>query len=142
MYFKSIREIIDGKQFVAVTPDMTLETASDLMLEHRTSATPVLLEGELVGILTEQDILRHVSQCGGFATSRVAEAMTRHVVSIETRSSIPDAFVLMQTSGCNRLPVVDLGGKVVGLLSSDDIPFEYKSMSASYVAWRCTMAAE
>lgn len=141
MYFKSIREILNGREFLAISPDMTLEIASDLMTANRTTAAPVLLDGELVGLLSEHDLLRHVSQRGGFATATVAEVMIRQVVSIETRSSIVDAFALMQASGCRRLPVIDLGGKVVGLLSADDIPLEHKSMCTSYLEWRCTMAA-
>lgn len=142
MTIKSIREVLNGREFPAISPDATLEAASDLMQEARVSAVPVVLNGDLLGIVGERDILRHVSQRGGFATSRVAEVMTCHVVSIETRSSIMDAVVQMQASGFRQLPVTDLGDKVVGLLTVDDIPVEYMTMREQYVMWRGAMAAE
>lgn len=141
MSIKTIRQILNGRSFVAIAPDARLEAASDLMLEGRVSAIPVLEDGDLVGIISERDILRHVSQRGGYATARVADAMTRNVVSIETRSSIIEAVVQMQAGGFRQVPVTDIGGKVVGVLSMDDIPVEYKTMRARYVAWRGAMAA-
>lgn len=140
MFIKSIREILEGRSLRAISPDATLEAASDLMLEARMSALPVVENGDLVGIITERDILRHVSQFGGYATARVALAMTRDAVTIETRESAVDAVVRMQAGGFRQLPVIDMGGKVVGLLTVDDIPFECKVMRAQYVEWR--MAAE
>ena len=141
MSIESIREILNGRGLVSIAPDATLEAANELMLEGRVTAMPVVEEGELVGIINERDILRHVSQFGGFATTRVADAMTRNVVSIETRCSIVDAVARMQAGGFRHLPVTEMGGKVVGMLTLDDIPFEYKTMRASYVAWRGSMAA-
>lgn len=140
MSIQSIREILNGRTFAAISPDATLEAASDLMQENRVSAIPVLRDGALLGIISERDILRHVSQRGGYATARVADAMTPDPVSIETRSSIIDAVAQMQACGFRQLPVRDLCGKVVGVLSIDDIPVEYKTMHARYVAWRGAMA--
>jgi CBS domain-containing protein len=136
MFMKSIREIVEDRIHRAISPDATLEAASDLMAEARLQALPVVEDGELVGIVTERDILRHVSQRGGFATAQVAEAMTREVVRIETRDSVVDALVRMQAHGFRHLPVIDMGGKVVAMLTLDDIPFECKVMRAEYVEWR------
>ena len=142
MVFKSIREILDGRRFARIRPDATLEAASDLMREERVWVLPVTVDDALAGIITERDILRHVSQRGGFATAPVAEAMTVSVVTVETRSSVVDALERMLSTGFRRLPVLDTGQKVVGLLSVEDIPLDYKAMRPRYVAWRSGVAAE
>jgi CBS domain-containing protein len=49
-------------QVVTVTPDTPIETACELMLEHKIGGLPVVADGRLVGILTESDIFRLVAQ--------------------------------------------------------------------------------
>lgn len=51
-----VREIMTRKVHT-VAPDTPIELAARLMLEHRIGGLPVLQAGELVGILTETDIL-------------------------------------------------------------------------------------
>lgn len=45
---------------VTVAPDDTIYTACRLMLEHKISGLPVVVEGKVVGIFTETDVLRFV----------------------------------------------------------------------------------
>ncbi len=45
---------------VAVEPDAPLTEAAQLMLQHKISGLPVVENGQLVGILTESDILRAI----------------------------------------------------------------------------------
>jgi acetoin utilization protein AcuB len=47
---------------VTISPDASITTACDLMLRHEIGALPVVVEGRLVGILTESDIFRLVAQ--------------------------------------------------------------------------------
>ncbi|TDR90023.1 CBS domain-containing protein [Enterovirga rhinocerotis] len=128
---------------VSVRPDDTLERAVALMLGERVSGLPVVSEaGELVGILTEGDLLRRAelgtekrrtrwleflagpgklaeeySQARG---RRVAELMTERVVSIPLSAPLSEAVDLMTRNKVKRLPVVD-GQRVVGILSRSDL---------------------
>jgi acetoin utilization protein AcuB len=43
---------------VCVTPDLPVEDAIDLLLEHRISGLPVVERGELVGVITVTDLIR------------------------------------------------------------------------------------
>lgn len=128
MGITSIREILNGRTFAWTAPDATLETASDLMAAEGVTALPVLVNREAVGIVSERDILRYASQRGGFVTAPVAQAMTREVVCVETRASIAHALMRMQEGGFGQLPVLDLGGKVVGMLTRADIPENYRGL--------------
>ena len=47
------------RELIAITPDESIDTAIDLMLDRHISGLPVIDEaGRLVGILTEGDLLR------------------------------------------------------------------------------------
>jgi len=47
--------------------------------------------------------------------------MTREVCTIRKDTGIFDAIQEMKSSGVRRLPVVDAGGRLVGLITLDDI---------------------
>ena len=54
----NVAEIM-SRQLITIRPDALVAEAAQLMLDHRISGLPVLdAEGELVGIVTEGDLLR------------------------------------------------------------------------------------
>ncbi|THH36085.1 CBS domain-containing protein [Aliishimia ponticola] len=122
MVIQTIKGILGARPLYWVPPAATLEDACDHISVHRTGALVVLEDGDLHGIITERDILRHASQRGGFGTAKVAQVMTRQVVYIQTNGSIAEASERMQAGGFSHLPVLDMGRKVVGVLSHADIP--------------------
>ena len=63
---------------VTVSPDTTITTACELMLRHEISALPVLVEGRLVGILTESDIFRLVARRWTDSEEAVGNQLVRH----------------------------------------------------------------
>jgi CBS domain-containing protein len=46
---------------VSVAPDASVDQAAQSMLEHKVGCLPVVEDGRLVGILTESDLLRHLT---------------------------------------------------------------------------------
>jgi len=75
-----------------------------------------------IGMLTDRDLAIRVVARGmdPFATT-VGQVMTRGPRTVLQTSPIESALAVMRTTACRRLPVVDDDGKVVGLLSLDDI---------------------
>lgn len=53
----SVADVMSGSP-VTASPDMTIESAAELLAERRLGCLPVLEAGELVGILTDSDLLR------------------------------------------------------------------------------------
>ena len=77
--------------------------------------------GKIVGILTEQDIVRKVVAAGANAANvTVADVMTRNVVACTGETEIVKAQKIMAERGIRHLPVID-GGKLKGMISSRDI---------------------
>jgi CBS domain-containing protein len=108
--------------------------AVELLANHHISALPVLSnDGDLTGIVTEGDFLRHTGFHLATALTKprdqrrrelqlglVREVMTRDCVTISPDSSVYDAIAVMDQLGLKRLPVV-AGGKLVGILSRSDL---------------------
>ncbi len=53
---------IMSRPVITVTPDMTVQAAAALMLQHKIAGLPVVEGGRVVGIITESDIFRMVAQ--------------------------------------------------------------------------------
>ncbi len=77
---------------------------------------------EPVGIVTDRDLVVRVLARGlNAATVPVEEVMTAEVATIEVGASIDGVLEVMRANGVRRLPVVDGGGKLAGVVSIDDI---------------------
>ena len=111
------------------------ETVVDVlekMIVHGVGIVPVVdKEMRLIGVVTERDIIEHlVDKHVGI---RVAEVMSRAVISVSIESSIGQAARNMIRYGYRRLPVVD-GDSVVGVVSTLDIIEFYASNRAFHYA--------
>jgi acetoin utilization protein AcuB len=80
----TVREIMT-RQVVTIRPDQTVEEAALLLLGHRIGGLPVVREGELVGIITETDILQAFLQLRGKGPLDIAES----IVAIEREKRAP-----------------------------------------------------
>lgn len=58
---KPVRDIMK-KKIYSISPDSTLEDASNMMVKHRVNRLPVIENGKLVGILVRSDIIRCLSK--------------------------------------------------------------------------------
>jgi CBS domain-containing protein len=58
---KPVRDIMK-KKIYSISPDSTLEDASNMMVKHRVNRLPVIENGKLVGILVRSDIIRGLSK--------------------------------------------------------------------------------
>jgi CBS domain-containing protein len=78
-------------------------------------------DGELIGIITERDVLRGVATAVALNTATVAEVMTKDVTTVGLGTSLREAAKLMADLWIRHLPVVDASGKVVGIVSQRDL---------------------
>lgn len=122
------------RNLATVSPDSSLKEAARIMIDRKVSGLPVVDDdGVLVGIVTEGDIL-HMESMRNPATTisgllrrsvptaeTTGEAMTRKVISISPDSDHTEAARLMESAGVKRLPVIDVAGKLVGVLSRSDV---------------------
>jgi Zn-dependent protease/CBS domain-containing protein len=98
----------------------TLGQAVELLLSGEQREFPVVDNlGRTEGMLTRDNLIRGLSQKGPNTT--VAEAMTTGVPTVSPSLGFQEALDRLRSSRLPALPVVDLGGALVGLLTLDNI---------------------
>jgi len=111
------------KSVVNVTPDTSVLFVAELMRSKNLGCVVIAEEQKPVGIVTDRDFaLRRDVLCNEEADQApVSRIMPREVFTIRKDTGIFDAIQEMKSSGVRRLPVVDAGGRLVGLITLDDI---------------------
>ena len=128
---------------ITTTADATIEEVAALMLKHRISGLPVTAEdGSVIGMVSEGDLLRRAEigtenrrphwlefiigpgrLAGEYVRSharRVADVMTKDVVSITPQTALAEAVALMERRRIKRLPVLE-SGRIAGILCQADL---------------------
>lgn len=111
----SLREVM-AKDPVAVGPDATVAAAAATMVRHRVGSLLVEEDDEVVGIVTERDVLRAAGTEGNLLSTRVRDWMTREPTTAAADTDLEDAAAVMLDGGFRHLPVID-GDDVVGIVS-------------------------
>ncbi len=103
---------------VTLSPDALVGDALALMARYRVSGIPVVDADErLVGILTNRDL-----RFGVPSTMRVSEAMTREgLVTAPVGTTLEEARAILGRHRIEKLPIVDLDGRLKGLITVKDI---------------------
>jgi CBS domain-containing protein len=118
----NINDIV-GRPVRAVRPSNTLVEAAGLMCRHSVGALILTDESEEtpLGVVTDRDLVWMISEGLDPATATVDELVRAPLETIGIAESLSDATTRMRRAGVRRLPVVDAEGRLVGLLSLDDV---------------------
>lgn len=130
---------------VTARPETSVGEVARLMISHDISGVPVVDDGIVVGLVTEVDVVsreidvdppaygtfldaifrfpwdRSDEELRRVLASTAGELMTRDVKTIAPDAPIRDAANMMFKQELNPLPVVDGGGRLVGIISRSDI---------------------
>jgi IMP dehydrogenase len=103
---------------VTLSPDALVGDALELMARYRVSGIPITdADGRLVGILTNRDL-----RFGSPSTLRVADAMTREgLVTAPVGTTLEEAEAILGRHRIEKLPIVDVEGRLKGLITVKDI---------------------
>ena len=87
----------------------------------RSSAIVVDKGGKLKGIFTDGDLRRHLASDKNLPNRPIKEVMTKNPASIGKEKLAAQAFDILKSKKIDELPVVDVAGRVVGLLDIQDL---------------------
>ena len=102
------------------SPQDTLADAARKMWKQQTGSLLVIEGEELVGIITERDVLKAVAEGTSLDQTRISQVMTKDVISVGPGTSLREAARVMAERWIRHLPVLD-GSKLVGILSQRDL---------------------
>lgn len=111
-----------GGDIFTVSPAISVLEAARELREKRIGAVIVCEgEGEIVGVLSERDIVRSLAEQGEAALKgTVGDLMTRDVKTCGPDDSIDHIMELMTGRRFRHVPVID-GGKLIGIVSIGDV---------------------
>lgn len=106
---------------VTIEPTGTVADVAALLAEHNIGALPVVHDGNLEGVVSERDIVRHLAMTGAEVLDRpVADLMTRDVVTCSSGDSLDSIAETMTARRIRHMPVLD-GDRLIGIVSIGDV---------------------
>ena len=110
---------------VCAQPDDTVASVARLMKDNDIGPVPIVEDNtskRLVGIVTDRDLALKVVAAGRDPkTTPVREVMTTSVITCRNDDDIETALDAMSTQQLRRIPVVDDGKKLLGIIAQADI---------------------
>ena len=141
---RKVRDIM-SKDVITISPETEIEEAAKILSKHGISGLPVVEDGELVGIVSESDIIikdkklhfpDYINVIGGiiylesynkfkeefkkFIAYQVKDLMSKDVITLSPEDSVEEAATIISEQDINRLPVVE-DDKLVGIVTRADI---------------------
>ncbi|HLC73917.1 MAG TPA: CBS domain-containing protein [Candidatus Nanoarchaeia archaeon] len=116
----SVRDAMTMKPITARL-DTNIQECARMMKKAKVGSIIVIDKNNLVGIISEKDIVERVIAKGiDFKNLKAKDVMTKELVTIDPKEDIYDALILMGNEEIRKLPVIE-NEKLVGLLTSNDI---------------------
>src|SRR5258708_39381270 len=104
----------------SVDPSTTVGEAISLMARNRIGSALIMEGGRLIGIFTERDTVRAISQSHDAPTHEISSWMTRDPKTVAPELDDDDAMKTILDNGFRHRPVVDKG-EGVGSVSMRDL---------------------
>lgn len=118
-----IGEILDrkGRNVVTVTEDRTVQEAVEVLVDHGIGAVVVVEGDEVVGILSERDVLRLSARApSDLRSTPVGEIMTTDVVVGEEGDTLSYVMEILTRNRIRHLPIMQ-DGHLRGIISIGDV---------------------
>lgn len=122
-----IKNAMNTKVYTA-TEKTSVQDAAIEMTKHRIGSLIVVSQsGDIIGIITERDIMREVvARAENSNDIKVGEIMTKDIIIITPDKTLEDAAKVMTKNKIKKLPVL-FDGKIVGIITASDlIAYEQK----------------
>lgn len=142
---QTVRDIMT-KDPVTVAPDLSVTDAAKMMVERKIGALPVVKDGQLMGFVTEGDLIvkdiklefpTYLHLLDGFimyppmtakfehelkkaVAATVGDVMSENPTSVQADASVEDVATLLVERGFSRVPVLD-GDELVGIVTKSDV---------------------
>ena len=124
---RTVFQSIPQKHVISLGPQGSIREAACIMTQANCGSVLVMdLDGSLLGILTERDLMTRVLAKGlNPETTRASEIMTHHPQCVPPEMRVSDAVLIMIERGFRHLPIVAPTGKILGVFSvRDALPLE------------------
>jgi len=134
---KSNASDVMTKNPACCSPETSLREVAQMMVAHDCGSIPIVENKDsmkLIGMITDRDIVcRTLARGKNPLELRAADAMSQPVVSARSDSSLGDCCQLMEENQVRRIPIVDEGGRLAGLITQAQIARHARSQDVARV---------
>ena len=117
----SLREFCQRK-VISISPECNIVEACRLMDSNNIGCLVVQERGKLCGVLTDRDIALKVTGANKDPQkTKAREIMSRSPVRIPVEQNLQQLTNLMRVHRVRRVPIVDSGDEVLGIVTMDDL---------------------
>jgi CBS domain-containing protein/anti-sigma regulatory factor (Ser/Thr protein kinase) len=117
-YDLKVHEAMSAKIHMA-SPEIPISTVLEILRVNHISGVPVVKDGNLIGILSLEDIVRAMQK--NELSAPVSKYMSTKLTTVMSYDPIVGAMQKFSDSGLGRLPVMDENNKLVGMITKGDI---------------------
>lgn len=121
----NVREIMTADVEMCTTETPILEVAAK-MRTHDVGSIPITENGQLVGIITDRDIVTRAVADSLSLDTPVGKILSKHMITGKPDMGIDEAAELMSSKQIRRLPIVE-NDRVVGIVALGDIAVKNSS---------------
>ncbi len=109
------------KEVLTVTESTPLKEVANLFGEKKITGAPVVNDqGELVGVISETDLIRKSTSIGAWSPSKAGQIMTRPAVTVAPNDTLQRVCELMFNRRIHRVVVAE-GNNICGIITTMDI---------------------
>ncbi len=107
---------------VTIQPTQSVRDAALLMRDRHVGAVLVVDDDRPIGIVTDRDIvMRAIIEGRDPNKTPIRDVMSGSLTVAASDQKIDDAVIAIRTAGVRRLPIVNAAGKVIGIVTLDDL---------------------
>ena len=114
-------QVVMTEKPITIFPDATMPQAAELMIENDISGLPVEQDGEIVGVITSRDMVRHFSEQD--ISSTVQELMSKNSLHVLRHHTIVHVLAVMNVQGISRALVYEDNRTPVGIVTRSGLTF-------------------
>ena len=107
--FLKVRDVLVHNEIPKVDPDASVKKVIIEISEKRKGATAVTVNNKIIGIITDGDLRRMLSETEDLSQQKAENIMTKNPVSITIDAMAIDAMELMETHEISQLLITDQG---------------------------------
>ena len=110
-----------GRDVATVSADAKLSEAVRILGERRIGALPVVDGDQIVGIISERDVIYSLKDHGADVLDwPIERVMTSPAITVDPSTEVLSALALITQRRVRHLPVVS-GGRLIGIVSIGDL---------------------
>ena len=109
------------KDVISVMESTPLKEVAQMFVEKKITGAPVVnANGDLVGVISETDIIRKTNNIGAWSPSTAGQIMTRPAVTVAPDDTLQRVSEMMYDRRIHRVVVAE-GAQIKGILTTMDI---------------------